>query len=116
MRPKLVMLAGVTKRNRHAVMADVNDIVAGLGGWIIGHTLLSNIATTFRLALPADRLEAFRAGVAAAGVVLDAESSHVVSDAIAEQHQMDAEITASLNVTFMHDEPDLRREIPAVPG
>jgi hypothetical protein len=34
----------------------------------------------------------------------------------AEAEAAEAEVSGSLSVTFIHDEPDLRREIPAVPG
>jgi hypothetical protein len=47
---------------------------------------------------------------------LDDESLAKI-DAMVERHMSKSvDLTASLNITFIHDEPDLRREIPSVPG
>ena len=112
---RLLMLAAATRINRHAVMAQVNDIVVSSGGWIEGHALFSNIAATFRFVLPAGRLTGFAEAVDAAGVHVDAAGlADLAARAAAEPPE--AEVAGTLSVTFIHDEPDLRREIPAVPG
>lgn len=110
------MLSGVTHENRHQVSADINDAVVAAGGWITDHTFFSNIATTFRAVLAPSGLAAFRDRIAAIGVHLDAESTEKLAALIENQRGLPEEIPASLNVTFIHDEPDLRREVPAVPG
>ncbi|MCD2180205.1 hypothetical protein [Rhizobium sp. C1] len=116
MRPRIIMLTGVTHANRHQVTADINDAVVSAGGWVSDHTFLSNIATNFRMVLPPQGLARFRDLVTTAGVHLDAESETAVADLIANEKGLPEELPASLNVTFIHDEPDLRREVPAVPG
>lgn len=113
---KLVMLAAVTRINRHQATADINDAVAACGGWILQHTLFSNIATTFLFELPPARFSDLAAHLAAQHVVLDAESLARMTESGTDAAEGGRERTASLNVTFIHDEPDLRREIPAVPG
>lgn len=116
MRPKITMLSGVTHANRHQVSAEINDAVLAAGGWISNHTFFSNIATTFHAVLAPAGLAQFRDGVLAAGVSLDAESATKLDVLIANEKGLPEEIPASLNVTFIHDEPDLRRDVPAVPG
>lgn len=116
MRPRIVMLTGATHANRHQVTAEINDAVVAAGGWVADHTFFSNIATNFRMVLPPQGLSRFRELVVAAGVHLDAESEKAIGDLIANKKGLPEEIPASLNVTFIHDEPDLRREVPAVPG
>jgi hypothetical protein len=97
-------------------MADINDRVLAAGGWVSGHTLFSNIATTFQIVLPPDRIGAFAHAVHDAGVQLDAAGLKTIDDLPTESVGPDSESQLSLNVTFVHDEPDLRREVPAVPG
>ncbi|MEI2384314.1 hypothetical protein [Breoghania sp. JC706] len=110
------MLAGVTRTNRHQVSADINDAVMGVGGWIKSHTLFSNIATTFHFALPPDRLSTLRERMIEAGVRLDEESIAKLDAISKEPTSQPDEISASLNLTFIHAEPDLRRDVPSVPG
>lgn len=112
---RLLMLSAVTRVNRHTAMQQINDLVVSCGGWIEGHTLFSNIAATFRFVLPAGRLEGFAGAVDAVGVHLDAASMQALGERV-QAVAAAAEVSGSLSVTFIHDEPDLRREIPAVPG
>lgn len=116
MRLRIIMLSGVTHANRHQVTAAVNDAVVAAGGWVTDHTFFSNIATNFRMVLPPEGIARFRDLVVNAGVHLDDESDAVIGDLIAKEKGLPEEIPASLNVTFIHNEPDLRREVPSVPG
>jgi hypothetical protein len=116
MRPRIIMLTGVTHANRHQVTADVNDAVVSSGGWVTDHTFFSNIATNFRMVLAPAGLARFHELVLKAGVHLDEESEAALADLIAKEKGLPEELPASLNVTFIHNEPDLRREVPAVPG
>lgn len=109
---RILMLAAVTKTNRHAVMAIVNDAVMALGGWIAGHELYGNMVTVFKFDLAPKVLPALAERLDATEIRLDAASRA----AIAEAGETAAEVPCSLNVTFIHDEPDMRREVPAVPG
>ncbi|KGF68606.1 hypothetical protein LL06_15395 [Hoeflea sp. BAL378] len=116
----LLMLSAVTRTNRHAAMRGIDDIVVSLGGWIEGHTLFSNIAATFRFVLPASALASFAGRVDALGVHIDQAGLAALaarSPAGGEENEAgEAEVAGALSVTFVHDEPDLRREIPAIPG
>ncbi len=105
-------LSGVTRGNRYDMTAAISGAVTGAGGWIIDHALFSNVAACIRFAVPAHGLTGFRDRILAAGVALDAESL----DAIGAVAPAETELTVALNVTFVHDEPDLRRTVPAVPG
>ena len=50
------------------------------------------------------------------GIALDDDSATKLNDLGAGERSGDEEVGLTLNVTFIHDEPDLRREVPAVPG
>ena len=116
MRPKIMMLAGVTHANRHQVTAEINDAVVSAGGWVTDHAFFSNIATNVRMVLPPQGLAPFRELVLKAGVHLDVESDAIIDELLVKEKGLPEELPASLNITFVHNEPDLRREVPAVPG
>ncbi len=111
-----MLISGVARRDRHEVTADINDAISAVGGWVIDHTLFSNIAITIQCSLPSLRLHEFQRRVAEAGVKLDDDSTAKIQAMVEKSLPKPSDTTASLNVTFIHDEPDLRREIPAVPG
>lgn len=110
------MMSGVSRANRHQVTANINDAISATGGWVINHTLFSNITITIQCSLPAKRLDEFRDQVITAGVRLDDDSIAKCQAMVTKHAAEPIDITASLNITFIHDEPDLRREVPAVPG
>lgn len=110
------MISGVTKADRHQVTADVNNAISAAGGWVVNHTLFSNIAITIQFSLPSRRLDEFLDRVIAASVKLDDDSIARIRAMDEKPSPKPADVTASLNITFMHNEPDLRRENPAVPG
>lgn len=110
------MLSGITRTDRHRAMAAVNDAVLQSGGWVEGHTLLSNIATVFRLELSAQALDALLPRLAGLDIRLDADSLEAAGEMIRSARDRCLEHPVSLNLTFLHDEPDLRRPVPAVPG
>ncbi len=115
MKRRSLAMNGVTSADRHEVTAAVDRVILGFEGWVVDHTLFSNIAITLRLSLPMGKLDDFRQRLGEAGVRLD-DASPEPAHSIAPDDDGEAEITVSLNITFIHDEPDLRRTVPAVPG
>ncbi len=116
MRQEFLMMSGVTKADRHQVTVDVNDAISAAGGWVVDHTLFSNIAITIQFSLPSLSLNDFRNSVVAANVKLDDDSIARIKSMVGKHAPKPLDIAASLNITFIHNEPDLRREVPAVPG
>lgn len=110
------MLSAVTKVNRHEAMGLINDAVVDCGGWVEGHTLLSNFATVFRFELPASGLQRFLEKMESLSVRLDEASLATATEVLRGKPSPDKELPLSLNVTFIHNEPDLKQTIPAVPG
>ncbi|MHA7970116.1 hypothetical protein [Rhizobium sp. CAU 1783] len=106
----ILMLSAVTRRERKDATSYVFDTINRLGGWIDDVQMYSNIMNTVRLTLRADAYPALFAALSEGGIVLDDEvHGSSGSDPAAEQ-------MATLQITFIHDEPDLKREVPAVPG
>ncbi|BAI74457.1 hypothetical protein AZL_a09260 (plasmid) [Azospirillum sp. B510] len=116
MRRKPLCLSGMTTIERHRAIAAVSDAISAGGGWIVDHTLFSNIMATIRFAIPFEGLEVLKERCNAAGIKLDADTPAELEQAGTAKPRAQGEINASLTLTFVHNEPDLRIEIPAVPG
>ena len=107
---RLVQLQAITRQNRHEVNRFIFDTVSSLGGWIDDVQMYSNLMSTIRMTLPLGRYGEFAEALTDSGVPVDLPEHLAVSS------EDTREQPASLQVTFVHNEPDLRREIPAVPG
>jgi hypothetical protein len=116
MRPRTLMLDGVTKRERNLVTMELRDAVSAAGGWIEAENFFSNIAVAFRFFIKQDGFSILRAAIEQSDVRLDTESLERLANAISAPPSHDQEMACALNVTFSHNEPDMRREVPAVPG
>ncbi|GEO84210.1 hypothetical protein GCM10007920_45400 [Ciceribacter naphthalenivorans] len=104
------MLSAITRRERRDATRFVFDTVNTLGGWIDDVRMYSNMMNTIRLTLAAGACPALIAALRDGGIVVDEPAAEPApSDPAAER-------MATLQITFIHDEPDLRREVPAVPG
>lgn len=62
--------AGSTRVERNAMIDRANAAIGTAGGWIIDHTLFSNLMITLTFSLPADKGIALRDALAAAGLTL----------------------------------------------
>lgn len=106
----IVMLTAVTRVERKAATSFVFDTVNRLGGWIDDVRMYSNLMNTIRITLPAGAFGGLVEALEEAGIsVGPPEGLGDVSDPAVER-------MATLQLTFIHDEPDLTREVPSVPG
>lgn len=116
---KFLRLNAMTKSDRHQVIEAVKDAIAVNGGWILDFRQFSNLSATINFELPLKNLMAFQDGVGKIGLRLN-ESSLLAISELAERQTAPAELPVSLNatlqITFIHDEPDLRIPVPMIPG
>lgn len=103
MRPTLAFDLVVTM-DRNAALTAVADALGGTGGWIVDHSLFSDVMAVVRFALPGDRATDFGARLAEHGLMLDpAPTDQPTGD----------EITGRLTLTFTRGTGDLKRAVPA---
>jgi len=93
-----------TAMERNEAILTVRDAISNADGWIVDQTFFSNIATTINFELPASALQAFQDYLTGAGLQL-----HIDGDLPANAS---ADVRSSISLTFSHNEPDQKQEIP----
>lgn len=107
---RLLMLSAITRRERKDATSFVFDTVNALGGWIDDVQMYSNIMNNIRMTLPAGAYPKLFDLLNEGGIHIDQprETTDTPDPAFEQM--------ATLQITFVHNEPDLQREVPAVPG
>ena len=106
----ILMLTAVTRVERKLATSLVFDTVNRLGGWIDDVQMYSNLMNTICFTLPGEAFGSLIEALRADDISVDAPLG------LAESGNSAAERMATLQLTFIHDEPDLKREIPSIPG
>ncbi|NVK33705.1 MAG: hypothetical protein HWE23_04435 [Rhodobacteraceae bacterium] len=107
---RLIQMQAATRKNRFEVGRFVVDQIGALDGWVEDVQLYSNKMSTTRMTLPVGRYRDFVDALNAYGVPVE------LPDAFDVLPQESAERSASLQISFVHEEPDTSRPLPAVPG
>ena len=103
-------LHGFARGDRHSAVARIRFALTGGGACITAHQQFSNVSLCIGIEIDGARLPALASELRAAGVALDARSEAALAAAAP------GEWRGSLQITFVHDEPDLPVPPPAVPG
>jgi hypothetical protein len=106
----LLLLSAVTNRERNGATAFVFDCINMLAGWVDDVHMYSNMMTTITFTMKEDRLGEFVDALAGAGISVELAKD----DGLAAMRPV--ERSCSLQISFIHNEPDLTREVPAIPG
>jgi hypothetical protein len=108
-----LFLQATTHRPRVAMTASAEDAISRSGGWVLDHRLFSNIALALAFEVPADGLTALGDALRTSGWTLaPASAARLAAGSVGES----GDLTGFLHLTFVHDEPDVLREVPQVPG
>lgn len=112
---RFIRLSAITRAGRHGVIDAASGAILASGGWLLDSRLYSNLSAVLLFQLPSDRVPAVGAALLSAGIPLDTDSRTALA-AWPPDADPAAETTGTLELTFVHDEPDLRRRLPMVPG
>ncbi|MEH6632789.1 MAG: hypothetical protein V7776_18375 [Halopseudomonas aestusnigri] len=95
----------MTSMERNAAISKVSDAISNSGGWIVNHTLLSNVAATLNFELPSEETE---------GLLLHLEELSFHPDVDGDVPQgKEGDLRGQITLTFIHNNPDLKRDVPA---
>ena len=94
----------ITSMERNAAISLVRDAISKASGWIVNHALFSNAAATINFEMPSDRVARFRDLVEQAGLNLRLQDER--------QRGPGDDTRGSVAMTFLHQERELKREVP----
>lgn len=112
---QFLRLDGFTKAERIGMTARVSEAINQAGAWITDFHLYSNVLICINFEVPSTNLERLATSLQETGLNLSQESWKQLTLAI-ESNLEGKELLGTLQITFVHNEPDLLREVPAVPG
>ena len=118
--PERIFIEATTTVNRYEMTARVEQAISESGSWVLDHHLFSNLSMSLTFEISDRKLNTLVERLEATGLAI----SHQSADALATfessleraQSQPGSFVEAHLQIIFIHSEPDLRREVPAIPG
>lgn len=108
-------LDGFTKAERIQMTSRVSEAINQAGAWITDFHQYSNVLICINFEVPSANLEKLAVTLQETGLHLSQETMEQLmstNDSTLKQQ----ELVGTLQITFVHNEPDLFREVPAVPG
>ena len=117
MAAQFLRINAVTRAGRHQTIPFLRDAVSASGGWFTDFRLFSNTSICINFEIPLRHAPRLRASLKLLDLRLTAESEDdLQAFSLRAEHAADEEIPGTLQVTFVHNEPDLRIEVPPIPG
>ena len=104
--PKFLQLNGVTRIDRHDMISRVKQAISKGG---------------INFEVSAGNIEKLYSSLTATGLRLNQESHDLLADCCSQLERLGgkskaADVAETLQITFIHNEPDLRIECPPIPG
>jgi len=96
------------------MIARARNAITDSGGWILDAKLFSNVSINLCFEIPASRMGSLLDALELIELHLSPSSLESIAQHRSEEPSGD--IAGSLQITFIHDEPDLRIQVPAIPG
>ena len=106
-----IFLNAVTRTERHAAIGLVRTALSDAGAWVLDFLEYSNVSATIAFAVAADRVG--RLSKALATLPFAWKEGDLAELAGPRRGE---EIQGSLQIIFVHSEPDVKQIIPSVPG
>lgn len=108
-----LQLNASTRDDRHAMTWRVKLALSDAGAAITDARFFSNVSLVLTFEIDTSDLPRLGDALRATGLALTATSDAAIASA---SRAPTREARGTLQITFVHDEPDLERDVPAVPG
>lgn len=112
---QFLRLSGFTRADRIQMTNQVSEGINQAGAWIIDFHLYSNMLICINFEVPIANSAKLAALLQETGLHLSQESLEQLISAN-DSTLEEKELVGTLQITFIHKEPDLLREVPTVPG
>lgn len=113
---QILRLTTFTKEERHLAINQIRETLASSGAIILDFKMFSNRSINFVFEIPWSSVEKLRDCLNDLGLIVYDEGN-VMSDIMANlpaeiPPDSDSDIPGTLQMTFIHNDPDLRIEVP----
>ncbi len=108
----LLVLQGIAKGDPNDTINAVDDAFGEARASILDVHFFSGVLVSFSFEVEGSHVETLAGALVRAGVTLDDDSL----GAMREASTLDRAISGTLAITLAHGDPDLRHEVPKVPG
>lgn len=108
----LLLLRGLVRGEPNAAMVAIDDVFGAVRVSITDVRFFSGLQATLSFEGPSEAMQPLLAGLTSAGVELD-EPSRLGAE---EASQLERPVAGMLVVVFLQGDPNLRHDVPAVPG
>ncbi len=114
---ELIRLTGFTRQERNLMISSLDEALGIAGGWVMDYKMFSNKTLVIVFELTRSSLAAFYSDLKRLGLKFSRESETVIQGLIdISPEQSLSMVMGTLQINFIHNDPDLRIEVPAVPG
>lgn len=113
-RSNLLHLNGFTRVERLKSVGRLREAIVSSHGWVTDFHQFSNLSICLQFEIPIEQLPLLAESLLEAGVKFIARSEALFYSVGPEMAT--GPIQCTLQVLFIHNEPDLRRKVLAVPG
>lgn len=107
-----VRISIFTRHERNDAISLIRQAIGACGGWIVDHSLFSNLLATINFELPADKVDTLIAKLHDAGFKPEIGSSGPADAPGRAADGKAGDLRGQISLSFIHDEPDMRREVP----
>ncbi len=115
LKQQFLRLQGFTRADRIQLTTDVSQAISRSGAWITDFHQYSNVLICINFEVPCSDVQKLSEALQQTNLKLSEDSLvQLMQDVNSSSNNID--LVGTLQITFIHDEPDLFREIPAVPG
>jgi hypothetical protein len=112
--PNLIRLNGFTRVARTSSVALLRDAIVDSHGWVTDFHEFSNLSICLQFEIAIEHLPLLAEALVASAVKLTAQSEAILNSLGPEMAS--GPIQCTLQVLFIHNEPDMKRKVLAVPG
>lgn len=121
MRTRFIRIETTSKLERHDTIDLVKDLLSRGGAWVIDFKMFSNNILTIQFAITAEDIHKLQEALNQTALLVHEESTQQLDELAAEvelasEREKLKELNGGFVVHFIHNDPDLIIEVPAVPG
>jgi hypothetical protein len=118
-RPIFIRINAHTRADRKETISLASEAINSSGGWVIDSRLFSNVSINFNFEIELKNIRRLYRALTQIDIRLTEKSRAALEELSERVSITDApagDVAGTLQITFIHNEPDLRIEIPPIPG